>query len=133
MRDQAVQWVYRTRPVGYVVGVQINSLEGLRASTTDSYCRKHVVSFQMALGMAAERDLTFAPFDKESGVCLIKRSVLAAAKQGVMRSSFHEPVTEDVDTLQGRFRCQYFQLAAKVQKLEECDRAGGGHQTFHES
>jgi hypothetical protein len=83
-------------------------------------------AFRWTLQWMAARELVFAAFDKESGVCLIKQSSLMAVKRDVLRSNFYEGVTTNAVELQGQFRREYFKLASLVQKLE-----GGSEQVGH--
>jgi hypothetical protein len=108
---------------GTVAPAMRDFLSGLRHTATRAFnqVRKRHTTGDMlrvvrdTLGWLAERGLTFAPFDKESGVCLIKTTELESVKQEVMKSEFYEVVTEDLDTVQKNFRRQYFKLAKLVE------------------
>lgn len=81
-------------------------------------------AFLWARQWLTEEGLMLAPFDKESGCCLIRKSDMAHVKEEVMRGSCYEPVSEDLETLQQLHRARYFRLAAWVAKTSENDRLG---------
>lgn len=69
--------------------------------------------------------LVIAPFDKESGVCLIRAADLVQVEEQVLTSDFYEPVVDDLNDLQNTFRAEYCRLAHAVQRLEGDERLGG--------
>lgn len=84
-----------------------------------------VAALRWTIRWLRERNLAVAPFDEESGCCLITRADLLVVKLRVMASSFYEPVPEDmVDAVQADIRARYFKLAKMVQDLEQSERVG---------
>lgn len=72
-----------------------------------------------------DRSLCVAPFDKESGVCLIKLSDLSQVQRDVLASSFYCKISADaVNEVEAKFKKQYISLAKAVQTLEQSDRTG---------
>ena len=108
-------------------------LSSLRSTTTrafDRVRRQRTIgnmngAVKYTMSWLKERQLTFAPFDKESGVCLVKRERLEKVKVKVMQSQFYEPVDElCLNALQADFRKQYFGWAKLVKKVEDNERIG---------
>ena len=59
------------------------------------------------------------PLDKEPGMCLIRRDLVAGAHETILRGPACEEVCEDLELLERRVKASYYNLTQKVGNLEE--------------